>query len=50
MISEDAVGAAEILWERILDGEAPVDESVPITSSDVNRQTAERIASLGGAM
>lgn len=32
----------EALWAKALKGEPPVDESAEITSSMVNRQTAER--------
>lgn len=30
------------LWAKLLDGCEPVDEAAEITSSDINRQTAER--------
>lgn len=34
------------LWDALVEGEPEHDESVEITSADVNRQTADRIAEL----
>jgi hypothetical protein len=34
------------LWDALLEGEPEHDESVQITSADVNQQTADRLSEL----